>query len=518
MSKIRCINEFKTERAEQYKCAMDVRAHLNAGRRAVLVCAPVKSGKREVAQILSLEDHIGIAGGMHRQHFFLTSLNRVDSKVQLKEHKQYGLVPDVLDKKKTAQAIAAKLNAIVDPSKVVVHFDESDYGTGNDQLFAKIFPKLQARGMSFIGYSATNEEAMFSSFGRTAAKVTFTPHVNYRGAGYFLDQNLVVDSKAFYEGGVLTAQAHEALKHWVEGTKALAILRLPSDRRSNAGASFVDFEKASNSGELRELGRDYHVKLRFVDQNRPFDWYEGHKSLLHDFEDRLTRTLLVINQTCSRSTELGFHEHLAFLHDYRPGESDYAAMAQAMLRPCHYHEVGHQIRIYGRKDVFELAAQRISYVAYAGKLGQRVSGATAAVPQLSSRPAEFRMYERKLLSHDAAAIQAAWTDFARQARASILINVIGNLPSGIVRQTPRMDSNGFFTGRDSRTNRKLSKSAVASLMNSFYGIAVSSSSFHRFYVCYDSNGELWATALFHTGKTVVGNVTGPTTTMESVYN
>lgn len=210
---------FEANRPEQYRCSQAIQAKLMSGYRAVLVCAPVKSGKREVAQILALKDHIGSKGGMARTHFFLTSLNRRDSAPQLEEHKAYGLIAKTLDTKKTVRDLIHTLESIDDPTKVVVHFDESDYGTGNGQLFSRVFPKLQEQGMSFVGYSATNEEALFSDFGKSAARVTFIPHSNYRGAGYFLDENLVFDSNAFYEANCLTTQAQDALKYWVDSRK-----------------------------------------------------------------------------------------------------------------------------------------------------------------------------------------------------------------------------------------------------------------------------------------------------------
>ena len=81
-------------------------------------------------------------------------------------------------------------------------------------------------------------------------------------------------------------------------------------------------------------------------------------------------TLVVADQTCSRSTELACHDRLFFQHDYRKSVV-FTTTSQAQERVNHYstkYPSGFQpIKIYGHKKTFELSARRITYDEYMKK-------------------------------------------------------------------------------------------------------------------------------------------------------
>jgi hypothetical protein len=76
--------------------------------------------------------------------------------------------------------------------------------------------------------------------------------------------------------------------------------------------------------------------------------------------------IVVIDQTCSRSTELACHNRLFALHDFR-NKVTFSTSSQALERVNHYDTRygGFQpIRVYGHKKTFELSARRINYETY----------------------------------------------------------------------------------------------------------------------------------------------------------
>jgi len=123
----------------------------------------------------------------------------------------------------------------------------------------------------------------------------------------------------------------------------------------------------------------------YIDSSNKFDWMDQYKTLLAYYKTHEVRTLLVINQTCTRSTELGFHKYLAFLHDHRPNESNYSTLAQAYLRVAHYHPEGHQIYVYAQKEIFELAAGLITKEEFSGKLSSRMNKQTMKIGEVLSK-------------------------------------------------------------------------------------------------------------------------------------
>lgn len=79
----------------------------------------------------------------------------------------------------------------------IVHVDELDYGSGKLQSLA---PLITATDATKILYSATSHEIEKEMSGTDFKLFTFVPNGNYRGAEWFLDQDLVHESKPFVVG------------------------------------------------------------------------------------------------------------------------------------------------------------------------------------------------------------------------------------------------------------------------------------------------------------------------------
>jgi hypothetical protein len=77
-------------------------------------------------------------------------------------------------------------------------------------------------------------------------------------------------------------------------------------------------------------------------------------------------TMIVHEQTSTRSTEWEFHDRVFAIHDYRPSAS-YGTIAQAQLRVAHYstkYGEFQPIRVYGHLKTFQLAAKEIEFSDY----------------------------------------------------------------------------------------------------------------------------------------------------------
>jgi hypothetical protein len=318
----------------------------------VIVTAPVKSGKRKMVEYQSSLD-----SGANRkvQHFYTTSLNRKDIKEQLKELEEYEVITQTL---KNEEDVVKLLKSIKNKSKkypCVLHCDEIDYGSGvhqnRRQLMSKFylnindFRKDGKCKIKFQHYSATAEELLLSETLKSQGvkRLEYKPPETYRGAKWFLDNDLVIDAEPFFAGKDLTKQGRECINEFKKSDKNFSILRL-------CGKQHENFKL--NESAIESLLFKKGIMLKKYNTDNSFDWKNGYKNLLGTG----VQYLFVINRTCTRSTEVHFHEHIAFWHDYKSETSVYNTIAQAALRVVHYDDVGHKIKLYSDVDCIKYAA------------------------------------------------------------------------------------------------------------------------------------------------------------------
>lgn len=355
------------EFCRKFKEQWDFAAQIESTDKHCVVKAPVKSGKRIMVEALTRRSR-DERGKAAEQHVFLTSLNRKDTKKQLEELEKSGVVCWVISGQKQAKRAMRGLEKLGRKgTPVVIHFDESDYGTAARQLLSGVWRVGIGLGFKFVCYSATNEEIQFSDFAKDRAiALGFTPHPNYRGARFYLQRGLVFEAEPFFYDNEPTKQALEAMEFFVSSDKAISVLR-----------AVGNYNNLKGSEEFEDFLRDYKVKPLFIDGSNPFVWEEDYKPLIKDYEKLDIRYLLVINQTCTRSTEVKFHKHIAFWHDYRGPNAAYNTCHQAFLRVAHYYEGSgpeNEIRVYAIPEVFRLAAQEISQEDFCAATGRKLSG------------------------------------------------------------------------------------------------------------------------------------------------
>ena len=330
----------------------------------VCVLAPPKSGKRIMVQSLSLMMP-------YAYHFFITSLDRTDIKDQIKEFEKFKIETTVLTnsgKNNKTNDVKTTIKKQLDiGNEIVIHYDECDYGSDKNGMAGKFIADLAGEfdngNLHFVVYSATPEEAIWSKADYHLAH--FKPNDNYKGPDFFITNNLIEDPVPFFTNVsgslVLTNKTKSILNDWSLSDKRYLVLRLNylldddnSKKKTNSknenskrirGLSAFSF--ANDNSRLQDA-IDKHVKnnniyVHFIDQNESFEWY---------FEDKSTgkngswsaykdyKYIFVVNGTCTRSTEVGFHPDIYAWHDYRKKDktlsTTYGTYAQAIGRVFHY--------------------------------------------------------------------------------------------------------------------------------------------------------------------------------------
>jgi len=375
--------------------------------RRLLINAPVKSGKREIAEYTSMLDHS--SNSEHIKHIFISAWHRAadeEQRIELSQH--YLQVFSIINKKERDRCLQFINEQLRNNKQLRIHYDECDHGSGSRQLMSQLWRVIRDNeNIKTIMYSATHEEVLFSAeindddgsdyeemineYRDAGVVVTYEPPPGFCGPKEFLDANLVMNATRFIEKTptgtfTLSSQAKDIisdLKNSMSNPetrkKNIIILRLSSSEKTKNTSSRMDkkdiyqflkhihlmpelehfitiVDKSEiNSPELRNNPR---IIINTIGWSKPEYW----RSLSTEYP-----TIVVIDQTASRSTELACHDRLFAYHDFR-NIFTYSVLAQAQQRPNHYtskYEGGFQrIRIYGHKPTFELSAGVISYQQY----------------------------------------------------------------------------------------------------------------------------------------------------------
>ena len=374
---------FEKYRKEQSDC---VKTYQELPR--VVIKAPIKSGKRELCEIEALRTKVPGSKGF--QHYFLCSLNRKDNKVQYEEMKAYGIeCYTYLDYEKFLAEIDLGLDS--NQHKFYIFIDESDLGTEDKQKLAKVFDHL-------VEISRKIEERIFLRFySATQQEIEYSNYINF--CEYFLDNKLVQEAEPFFifnkdKEVALSHQAIEILEGFSKSKdKIFSVLRITT----GMGKKYPDFAKVMNDHKIQKyLGEKYKIILKKVDEKHSmgwgdtnslndgqFIWKDQYQRSLSAFDGKGGKTIFVINQTCTRSTEVGFIPLIYFWHECRGNKTPFNTIIQSSMRCCHYpykkmvREISEgkeryywgddpdtKVKIYTNVDCVELYAEKIDLVEY----------------------------------------------------------------------------------------------------------------------------------------------------------
>lgn len=356
--------------------------------RRILIDAPVKCGKKDIVEYIAVRD---IIPNPKRVHAYVSAWHRTADEEQRVELKEHNLSVFSI----TSPANVDKFNKWLDVSlaegkELVIHMDECDYGSGSKQTLSKIWSKIRmSRCITTILYSATPEEVLFSEevgeitdefvllnreF-REGERVTYTPPEGYCGAERFLREGLVHEAMPFFEKGERYSLSHQAkelianmkLNMETHPMKNILILRLSGsfmgekmiDQFLNHIDDFVELKDSliiADKSDKKNI-KNKRISLEKIQWSNEYHWRGLAPGVLF---------IYVIDQTCSRSTELKCHHRIYAMHDYR-NSLQYNTVCQAELRVIHYEQNydGFQsIQVYGSPRTFKFSARQITIEAF----------------------------------------------------------------------------------------------------------------------------------------------------------
>jgi hypothetical protein len=327
---------FEKENKEVVDFVRALRAQIDAGKRHILVKAPVKSGKRIMVEVIAVLLGVPVR--------YITSLNRKDVKSQQAELESYGVVTHVMDRKEKVAPAISDIRVHTRSGRVVCCFDECDYGSGSKQVVSPLFAEfLDTATVVKVYFSATAHETAVSALTARPDYVamTYVPPATYRGAAFFLQSGLVFDPQPFFDldDGTLsiTAHARQVLCDSITDDRHIGIVRVAE--RGVPMSLFKDEDKRKVlEAQLATTtpGREWTIKP--IDEQTPFDWENARTRAGYVNHPEMGNVLFVVKQTCGRGTDLkGWHPKLAFWHDARAApKANLNTTIQAFLRPSHY--------------------------------------------------------------------------------------------------------------------------------------------------------------------------------------
>jgi hypothetical protein len=391
--------------------------------RRILIHGEVKSGKREIVEYIACRD----SNSIQREHVFISSFHRVADDCQREELKMHNLsVYSIINDSYVQDANRHINNRLNLGKKLILHFDECDFGSGFRQNLKKIYSRFKNnKNVIFILYSATPEELLFSlditqseedesfidEFYEEGIRLYYIPPEGYCGAKMFIENGLVEEADPFIEicenGVKLSEQARKIIsdsKQYIEESVNEKLEANYLYRKYIREGNIVESEKYKKICEskirniitLRFTGKtesyrsielfarnlhlfeelqdvyiifdkcDYDEKKNVLHKNATFEQVDWSKRAYWDLKNDNVLIIVVNELTSTRSTEWDFHDRVYCTHDYR-NSICYSTVAQAQLRVAHYRQKYgsfQKIKVYGHLKTFLFAAKLIDVTEY----------------------------------------------------------------------------------------------------------------------------------------------------------
>ena len=373
--------------------------------RRIVVHGPVKCGKRRIVQYCAkITQSRGVS------HAFISAFHRVSDEPQRKEMLGYAIEVFSGGAKVADPKCISWINAELAKSPdqhVVIHLDECDYGTGAGQCLSKLWDEIRNNPrITNVLYSATPDEVLHSGECKAITEefsnddtlvLNFHPGATYCGAAEFIRRRLVNEATPFSEGvqgqEQLTAQGRHIVSSLRESVlvnrrRNAVFLRISSKEREEdeSKTPIHAFVEALIAGRFPELSGflvylDKGAKFGDVPSSahgvefmvRDIPW--SNKTFWRHEVTTERPVLVVYDQTCTRSTELGDHSRIYATHDYRKNIT-YSTVAQAQQRVNHYadptadpasldqYREFQPIQVFGHLKTWLYAAKALSFDEY----------------------------------------------------------------------------------------------------------------------------------------------------------
>ena len=372
--------------------------------RRILIDAAVKCGKKDIVEYIAMRD---LAYNPTRVHTFVSAWHRTADEDQRDELRLHNLeVFSIINQTNVDKCIKWLDERTAEGKEIVIHMDECDHGSGSKQILSKLWFKIRgSENITTILYSATPEEVLFSEEFvlsnkenregeditdefvllnkeiREGEHVTYIPPEGYCGSERFLREGLVHEAIPFFEKGArysLSPQGKEIIYNMkrnmeTDPTRNILLLRLSGsfiDKKETKNNKMMDhfLNNIDDYPELKdclivaEKSDTTNIKNKRISLEK-IPWSDK------DYWRRQAPGILiiyVIDQTCSRSTELKCHHRIYAMHDFR-NRIQFNTVSQAQERVNHYEDTygGFQpIHIYGNIRTFKLSSGQIDCPTY----------------------------------------------------------------------------------------------------------------------------------------------------------
>jgi len=375
----------------------DIVPRLERGIPRIVVHASVKSGKREIAEYIAGRDQVQHEA--QRIHAFLSAWHRVADEEQRFELATQNMTVFSITNKKAVEAFIKWITKKTQEGKyIVIHLDECDHGSGSKQMLSKVWPIIRnLKNTTTILYSATPEEVLLSGevddeeYNETiedmindGESVEYIPPEGYCGSSRFLREGLIHEAIPFFERVndtyTLTSQGKEIVADLIRSTKSkssrnIIVLRLSysllGGKKEDIKKNKAIYQFLSHIHSFPELSdclivvdKDDSTNIknkRITVEKIPWSDRKWWRRQTSDIP-----IIVVIDQTCSRSTEWACHDRIFATHDFR-NVVQYRTISQAQERVNHYEQKygGFQpIHVYGHTRSFRLSAREIDYATF----------------------------------------------------------------------------------------------------------------------------------------------------------
>jgi hypothetical protein len=369
--------------------ARNIIVQIAKGNRNIVLCAPVKSGKRKIAETCTIT--LKQLDGLPCQHIFTSSLHKKADINQRNELKEVGLIViNMINKTYTSKLVSEIEDNLNDENIVIVHLDELDYGSKEPQEMGKMYTKFaKNKHVYFVKYSATPYDALpdfidneIKNIIGSPKVIKHTPSMNYFGIGGYLDADRFFDAEKLYDITYDENGEHEisftnefdelveVLKdNYINKKPCFGFMRVVGSKQIQI---VINAKKKPQKVQdinvmistMDKIEKKYGISLKFIGDNSKGN--NAKDNVEWDSErywnnEKIIPRIYIVQNTANRSTEMKCHHLFSWVHEYRGQGSSISTIIQSQERFVGYGADKYSIVIYGNRDAAEFSAGKITY-------------------------------------------------------------------------------------------------------------------------------------------------------------
>jgi hypothetical protein len=499
---------------------------LRSGMKKITIIAPPKCGKKNMKMILGR-----LFTSDSSKVFFTSAYHRRSDESQRHVLKRHGLcIHSLIDQSAVDKCVRDLRKSHEDGSHVILCIDEADHGSqlkqDRDQgkeykgeLLAKVHTiACQLDNVQIVYFTATAQEILAARCAEASEShtfETFPPPPEYCGFSYFLDNHLVNESEpALGDDFRFSEQILDIIHDLRQNLRIEPARNFIFIRLSGCGQlrTFIDRHARTTYRDMKfyvDINEDAGIEL--TDNIRRVDAWDNREYWTeHPTGD--VRVILV-QQKCSRSTEIKCHDRIFAFHDHRTQVVS-STVEQSYGRMNHYYGRDYpepqKIRMYVHVATMEHVVGRITTDVYISSTTEHVTKVKESPRTQTSAVAEVEYHFYECMGpQDWGTIKAAMLSQLREAGEKTRQYRFDNPFHDSFK-----DESGQWTSNIGVIVKPRKLSELLQCLN--YGIG--KSIWHRRTICYrDSDNQLgillrWSTGGLRTSSVAVDSMHSAVTT------